>query len=50
VGDGKDWSQVAVGGSFTCGLRGNDLYCWGDNSQGQIGDGSAWSVTPVVVQ
>ncbi|HEY3452578.1 MAG TPA: putative Ig domain-containing protein [Myxococcales bacterium] len=36
----KNVLAVAVGGSFTCALVGNDVVCWGDNSRGQRGLGS----------
>ncbi|HSA33476.1 MAG TPA: hypothetical protein P5077_07110, partial [bacterium] len=33
--------SVSVGGSHTCGLKpSGELYCWGDNHHGQIGDGT----------
>ncbi|MDX6276400.1 MAG: hypothetical protein QOJ72_528 [Nocardioidaceae bacterium] len=36
-----DWKTVAVGDSFSCGLRSNkQLYCWGLNDLGQLGVGS----------
>ena len=41
VAGGLVWSRLAVGGSHTCGLTTEgDVYCWGDNLDGQLGDGS----------
>lgn len=38
VGNTADWSSVAGGSMFTCGLRESGrLYCWGDNSQDELG-------------
>jgi alpha-tubulin suppressor-like RCC1 family protein len=35
------WAAVALGNAHTCGLLTTGaLYCWGENSRGQIGDGS----------
>lgn len=31
------WISVAAGSRHTCGLRPRELYCWGDNSAGQLG-------------
>ncbi len=40
VGADADWTQVTAGGRFTCGIRdGGELWCWGNNSWGQIGNG-----------
>ena len=51
VGVPLDWTLVSVGDSHTCGVRnGGELHCWGMNEAGQIGDGTAWSTTPVLVQ
>jgi len=42
---GLNWAMVAAGGSHTCGLIGTGgptdagaVYCWGDNSDGQLGN------------
>ena len=33
--------QIATGGQITCGLTaGSQVYCWGSNSVGQVGDGT----------
>lgn len=49
IGADSDWGQLSAGAEHTCGIRtGNALYCWGDNTYGQIGDGNA-SATPVTV-
>lgn len=35
----QDWVDIDVGGGHACALSGTDLYCWGRNSQGQLGLG-----------
>ncbi|HSA34211.1 MAG TPA: hypothetical protein P5077_10835 [bacterium] len=42
IGD-DTWSQITAGGNHTCGIKTMDkrLYCWGDNSWGQLGDGTS---------
>ncbi len=39
--DSGEWSEVAMSPAFpghTCGIRGGAVLCWGENSDGQIGD------------
>lgn len=38
-GGHTDWQEISTGQNHTCGIRnGNRLYCWGSNSNGQLGD------------
>lgn len=35
-----DWSQIDANNNYTCGIRnGGELWCWGDNGSGQLGQG-----------
>jgi alpha-tubulin suppressor-like RCC1 family protein len=44
IGDFEDWAKISAGGSHSCGVRSNGkLYCWGDDTFGQIGDGGVSS-------
>ncbi|MBL8685151.1 MAG: hypothetical protein JNK05_38595 [Myxococcales bacterium] len=39
---GFEWLSVAAGVNFTCGRRANgQVFCWGINMQGQLGDGTS---------
>jgi type IV secretory pathway VirB4 component len=55
AGGGTDWVEVSVGSTsttqYSCGVRGSgDLYCWGGFDWfGELGDGQAWSASPVPV-
>jgi len=44
VGGNSDWLAVSAGDGHTCGIRGSGasgaLYCWGNNDDGQVGNGS----------
>ena len=48
---GLTFKSLSAGGAHTCGVTTNgSSYCWGDNSAGQLGNGSkAASKTPVRV-
>lgn len=51
-GDALTIDQIGSGASHSCALdTEHDIYCWGDNAQGQIGDGSETSRSvPTLVQ
>lgn len=39
VGTASTWSSLGAGDEHICGTLGTDLFCWGDNMDGQIGTG-----------
>ena len=50
IGINYDWTHIELGGSHTCSIRGGELFCWGDNRYGQLGDGtSADKNTPTLI-
>ena len=41
-----NWTNISAGDAHSCGLRSDgSLWCWGDNSFGQLGDGTTTSRT-----
>jgi alpha-tubulin suppressor-like RCC1 family protein len=50
-GHAADWAAVTAGGIHTCAVKtDHTLWCWGDNTYGQVGDGSTTTRTvPVQV-
>jgi hypothetical protein len=50
-GHATDWAAVTAGGIHTCAVKtDHTLWCWGDNTYGQVGDGSTTTRTvPVQV-
>ena len=50
VGNDTSWAHVTAGGNHTCGLHADgSLWCWGDNSLGQLGIGAPATAGPVLV-
>jgi alpha-tubulin suppressor-like RCC1 family protein len=44
---GEGWKAVAEGATFGCGLKDDDsLWCWGDDTYGQLGDPNLGLVRP----
>jgi len=47
---GQTVTNVSVGSSYACAVAGGQAYCWGLDTNGQLGDGgSSYSSTPVAV-
>jgi cysteine-rich repeat protein len=40
IGTASDWSALSIGWDYSCGHRSGFAYCWGRNSQAQLGDGT----------
>ncbi|HEY9225610.1 MAG TPA: hypothetical protein VIP11_03110, partial [Gemmatimonadaceae bacterium] len=40
VAGGHQYSSIAVGWNFACALENGHALCWGENTNGQLGDGS----------
>jgi len=39
-GSPTSWSNLSVGLRHTCGTSGTFIFCWGDNNDGKLGDGT----------
>lgn len=54
IGQAKDWSRIAVGQKHFCGIREasaeRTLWCWGDNSEAQLGTGTRGGASSAPVQ
>lgn len=53
IGEDLEWARVTVG-EQTCattrvGSNRGALYCWGRGTSGELGDGTAWRLTPTLV-
>jgi alpha-tubulin suppressor-like RCC1 family protein len=44
VGTDVDWTDVDVGQGHGCGIRSGSLYCWGRNTEGELGVGDGAGV------
>ena len=41
IGSATNWVEASIGGDVAAGIRGTDLYTWGQNSAGQLGQNLA---------
>lgn len=39
-GTWTDWTDINVGATHVCGIRGGQAYCWGAGTSGKLGDGT----------
>jgi alpha-tubulin suppressor-like RCC1 family protein len=50
VGMDADWTAVSLAFNHSCGLKnGGELWCWGSNEYGALGDGTGFYATPQLV-
>ena len=50
VGTESDWDSVEGGDTHTCGIRAGAVHCWGNNSQGALGDCTpVYRATPTAI-
>lgn len=50
IGSASNWSSVVGGRNSSCAISSGDLYCWGVNTNGQLGNGTRLAVTsPMLV-
>jgi alpha-tubulin suppressor-like RCC1 family protein len=50
IGTDTDWEAVSAGDGSTCATKlTHALYCWGSNDDGELGEGTGWSTSFVVV-
>jgi len=50
IGTDKDWANASAGYNHTMAIKTDGtLWAWGYNSFGQLGDGTAWYLSPVLV-
>jgi alpha-tubulin suppressor-like RCC1 family protein len=40
IGSSSDWSIISRMSLFVCGIKSGELYCWGSNILGQLGNGT----------
>ncbi len=50
AGRHTNWTRVSAGADHVCGRRADRLYCWGDDSRGQLGNGGPRARSDVPVQ
>lgn len=51
VPGGHKFQEISAGSSFACGISSGDVYCWGENTSGQLGAGADihWAAEPIPI-
>ena len=44
-----DITSLGIGGFHGCGIKNGDVYCWGNNSGGELGDGTTTNRSTAVL-
>ncbi len=50
IGTDTDWTSVDTSSKHSLGIKSDgSMYIWGNNEEGQLGDGTSWQTSPIVI-